>query len=79
MSVELPPLPLTKSEYGFDDTPAFTADQMYAYARAAVNAALERAAHECELLRYEPIDQPCEYDDACNDCAAAIRKLKTKE
>ena len=34
--VVLPPLPLTKSEYGFNYTPAFTADQMHDYARAAL-------------------------------------------
>jgi hypothetical protein len=35
---ELPPLPLTKSQYGFDHTPAFTADQMRDYARATLAA-----------------------------------------
>ena len=31
---DYPPLPLTKSQYGFNDTVAFTADDMYAYVDA---------------------------------------------
>jgi hypothetical protein len=40
----LPPLPLTKSQYGFDHTPAFTAQQMWDYARAALAGAQEAPA-----------------------------------
>ena len=44
----LPALPLRKSEYGFDDMPSFTADQMREYARAVEQAAYERAAQWIE-------------------------------
>lgn len=33
---DLPPLPLTASQYGFKDTPAFSANQMRRYARKAL-------------------------------------------
>lgn len=80
MSVELPPLPLTKSEYGFDDTPAFTADQMRAYASAAVDAALERAAQECNAQKSGLSSEWGDgHDTGCDDCYAAIRALKTKD
>jgi hypothetical protein len=33
---DLPPLPLTASQFGFSDTPAFSANQMRRYARKAL-------------------------------------------
>ena len=60
----------------------YTADQMHAYARAAVNAALERAAPECEHTAATGSTEDvwdAGYDTGCNDCADVIRALKTKE
>ncbi len=41
----LPPLPLTKSQYGFDDTPAFTANQMREYAIEALRTIAGKVKH----------------------------------
>jgi hypothetical protein len=41
----LPPLPLTKSQYGFDDTPAFTAEQMRRYAIDSLLAIAGKVEH----------------------------------
>lgn len=41
----LPPLPLTKSQYGFDDTPAFTAQQMWQYAIDSLLAVAGKVEH----------------------------------
>ncbi len=85
MSVELPPLPepvRTSSDQAYL---GFTADQMQAYVRAAVDAALERAAQECEAQisgsDYAYLATHGHWDhmaQSATNCADAIRALKSE-
>lgn len=84
MTVELPPLPRPfPNSYPY----SYTADQMRAYARSAVNAALEQAEQGCHKISKEA------WDDSDSDfslyargvsrgadkCADAIFAMKMKE
>jgi hypothetical protein len=75
MSNELPPLPEPNYPAERDYADAWTADQMQAYASAAVAAERERCAKVCESLhdRWKWHEAP-DSSSGPKDCAAAIRK-----
>lgn len=71
---ELPPAYDRNSAFGAT-YPVYTADQMTAYARQAVAAAMERAAQIAEKEQVEEVGPgDAEYNLACIHVAAAIRK-----
>lgn len=86
---ELPPLPnkaklytAMPDDYRYGHVYGYTADQMHAYARAAVNAALEQAAQECRIVCGKNHADAATfksgtkaYVQGCDDCADAIRAL----
>jgi hypothetical protein len=70
-AIQLPPLP----EGRYTDFEAFNADQMQAYARAAVLAERERCAKVCESMQIAKVATLGDWTKLIGDeIAAAIRK-----
>ena len=82
MSIELPPLPDLSMFVPSDADRCQMKSEIRAYARAAVDAALERAAQECRVICGKNHADAATfkngtkaYVQACDDCEDAIRAL----
>jgi hypothetical protein len=76
----LPRLPEPASGAQYDPHTMHRYDErtLRAWARAYGLACVEACALECEATRIDPVETP-EYDQACDDCAAAIRALPVED
>ena len=76
MMPPLPPLPESASGAQYDEHTLNRYDErtLRAWARAYGLACMEACAIECEAARVDQVAHP-EYNEACDDCAAAIREM----
>ena len=72
MSNELPPLPEPHWRWQTDPADAYTADQMRAYAAAAVAAERERCAKLCEEAKPKGGRMWTDEQAACFDCLTHV-------
>ena len=78
--MSLPPLPKT-TYYVVGSDGMYDAEQIQAYGQACREAALEEAAFLCEGEKWvdsvkKSIDYIRAFNEGCQDCEAAIRRLK---